>query len=576
MMNKFIYLFFNQKKSFICLIFIVICFATGCYSPSKTGQFDTVKSLPRQKLIEGETIIVHPSVTAGTEYLAKEIEKQHSAEERPKIVKHVIEYFTTINGTRNLLCKRIEKSLGDKLNCLGTISPDDYIKLKQLWQHQNNPDFDSQYALPGFLQEAHYLITGYLDIHTSDKVVKVYVSMIDARTGEKLYTVHCWLDLNNRDILEAWNQNLKNQDILFSEKFFKHGKHNLLPGNSENNMATYYFENKIPSELFKAKTIRMNGHIVRESEMKKGENYITFLGVSDGVRKGLNFISALKKKFMFWQEENKLKSFKNPYQNSYAVIIAIDDYERKNDPEKRGNTGFDELDFMITHGNEIKNILQKLNFPEENIITLFNHEATTVAIEKTLRSFWMGGKRDFAGRLFIYFGGHGKKFKNSGYLITYDFDPDKPTMTGFRMKDLTEDHFENIMAKHILLAIDSCLSGLTTLGEDNLAGNRLTEFKRLSIIRNDAEQTTRNVLLAGTGEQKALWINGGIFTKALIGGLRGNDDFNNDNIIQFIELSNYVKNEVAFVADKNSTRQRANAYALDSYGYGRFMFFLQP
>jgi hypothetical protein len=43
-------------------------------------------------------------------------------------------------------------------------------------------------------------------------------------------------------------------------------------------------------------------------------------------------------------------------------------------------------------------------------------------------------------------------------------------------------------------------------------------------------ETARNLLLnlAGTGDQSALWVNGGIFTKVLVAGLVGNADFNYD------------------------------------------------
>jgi hypothetical protein len=73
-------------------------------------------------------------------------------------------------------------------------------------------------------------------------------------------------------------------------------------------------------------------------------------------------------------------------------------------------------------------------------------------------------------------------------------------------------------------------------------------FRTLSVIQNDTEPPARNILLAGTGNQEVIWDKGGIFTKALISGLKGRADFNNDNIIQFEELSNYVRNEVAYEA----------------------------
>lgn len=55
--------------------------------------------------------------------------------------------------------------------------------------------------------------------------------------------------------------------------------------------------------------------------------------------------------------------------------------------------------------------LHKFGFPEENIITLFDANATSQALEDSLKLFWRGGKYAYADRLFFYFGGHGDTLK---------------------------------------------------------------------------------------------------------------------------------------------------------------------
>src|SRR5262249_2376247 len=96
--------------------------------------------------------------------------------------------------------------------------------------------------------------------------------------------------------------------------------------------------------------------------------------------------------------------------------------------------------------------------------------------------------------------------------------------------------------------------------------------QQLSIIRNDTIEKARNVLVAGVEDHPAVWDNGGIFTQALIAGLNGKGDLNNDRLIQFNELSTYVSNEVARRAAEKGWRQEVQPYVLDSLGTGRMIF----
>jgi len=329
-----------------------------------------------------------------------------------------------------------------------------------------------------------------------------------------------------------------------------------------------------PNDLRNLDSIKVNGKNV--NFVIKKSNKISFLGKDEIIKKGLNILETIKKKYIFWCEKEKLSLFKNPYKNSHAVIIAIDDYDRKNVPHKN-KTGFKNLDYMIDNAKQLKEKLVKVGFEPNNIKSFFNHEANSTAINNYLKSYWEGGKNDTADRLLIYFGGHGNSLKNIGYLVTYDFDPTKPTLTSLLMKDLTNRHAENISAHHVMIALDACHSGLAvykTLSRNKVDNDKLREFRTLSIIQNDTAPPARNILLAGTGNQEVIWDKGGIFTKALVSGLGGRADFNNDNIIQFEELSNYVRNEVAYEAKLNNASQEVAHYNIENLGKGRIMFFL--
>jgi hypothetical protein len=318
----------------------------------------------------------------------------------------------------------------------------------------------------------------------------------------------------------------------------------------------------------------LNGKLVHFA-LDSSNNQVRFLGgAKDALRQGLNVLSTGKQQALLWVEERKLMMYENPYKASYAIVVAIDDYDRKRDASHRGPTGYAALSAMVSNARTLAETLQKLGFTKEHIITLFDEQATSTAIEATLKSFWPGGSAAVADRLLFYFGGHGDKYGNVPYLATYDFEKSRPTLTATLMRDLTERHSQNIQAKHVVFVLDACDSGLTLrgLGNSEALDQQMRRFQALSVIRRDTEQPARNILVAGTGDQQALWQNGGVFTRALIDGLNGAADYNQDGIIQFEELGFYVRNRVTAQAAQAAVRQDPDFRVLDQYGSGRVLF----
>ena len=207
------------------------------------------------------------------------------------------------------------------------------------------------------------------------------------------------------------------------------------------------------------------------------------------------------------------------------------------DKLKRGPTGYAHRDKLVAGADALAIQLESLGFPRSNIIRLNNEAATSKSIDETLQTFWVGGSRANADRVLFYFGGHGDSFSapvqpsadpsgrsGTGVLITYDFDPKRPTLTGMLMKDLTGRQAENVAAHHMLIALDACNSGLAVY--EKLEGPKsagASEFRPLSIIRNDTAPAARNILVAGKENQGALWNDGGVFTQADQGSSGGAD-----------------------------------------------------
>jgi len=334
------------------------------------------------------------------------------------------------------------------------------------------------------------------------------------------------------------------------------------------------FENEIPKEFVNEQNLIVNGARLSISKVDIAKQVIYLSGDNDFLKRGLNYIESKVKCLSFWFEERKLKKFKAPYERSYAIIAAINDYGRVRDAKGRGSTGYRNLDFMVEEAKELGNTLEKLGFPRENIFEFYDKDATSSKLNRMLDEFWLGGKYEDADRLFFYFGGHGDVRHKSGYLVTYDYDQERPTLSSILMNDLTSRHFQNFKVHHVLVALDSCSSGLALprFLTSEYDDERLKAFRTLSIIEGETEKRARNILVAGTENQKALWENGGIFTKALNAGLQGDADYNDDRVIQFDELFMFVKNHVRAKAKQTGVDQVPNCFQYDRLGGGNVLF----
>jgi len=118
-----------------------------------------------------------------------------------------------------------------------------------------------------------------------------------------------------------------------------------------------------------------------------------------------------KEDFLFWMEERKLTVYQNPYRNSYAVVVAIDDYDRKQDAHYGGPTGYHALSGMVAGARALTDVLVELGFPKKTSLLSMTNRLLRVSVQNVLASFWPGGARASADRLFFYFGGHGDKYK---------------------------------------------------------------------------------------------------------------------------------------------------------------------
>ncbi len=224
-------------------------------------------------------------------------------------------------------------------------------------------------------------------------------------------------------------------------------------------------------------------------------------------------------------------SLGSEYQDSWAVVIGINDYQK-----------WPKLQYAVQDANAIRDtLINRFGFAREKVITLSNAEATRNHILAAFHDQLGHGKLKKDDRVFIFFAGHGatrqlSSGRNLGYIIPVDSDPAQLSVDAIPMTDL-QNIAENLQAKHVFFVMDACYSGLG-----------LTRGGNAAFLKDNAKRLGRQMLTAGGADQ--LVADGGpnghsVFTWTLLQALNGKADLNGDGIITATELAAYTAPAVA-------------------------------
>lgn len=171
------------------------------------------------------------------------------------------------------------------------------------------------------------------------------------------------------------------------------------------------------------------------------------------------------------------------------------------------------------------------SLPDNQIAVLVDESATRQNILRTMREYFL--KADVNDVILFYFSGHGL----DGCFLPFDFD-------GYNNR-LRHDEIKQVLAqsraKHKICIADACHSGSLTHG---LAAKGPAPVS-INVFYKAFEDTKGGValLMSSKAEELSLEDHGlrqGVFTYYLLNGLRGDADYNRDNIITITELYRYV------------------------------------
>jgi len=203
-------------------------------------------------------------------------------------------------------------------------------------------------------------------------------------------------------------------------------------------------------------------------------------------------------------------------QTTYALVAGVSSYQ--NPQNNLGNTTKDAKD--------IKKVLDKLNV-KSALVT--SKHANYANIKEKLEKIVSVAKSN--DKIMFFFSGHG----TTGAFCTYDELFPYSTLVSILRK---------AKAKEIYCFVDACMSG--SVQDVSSSGY------------NWASNTNMMFFMGCRAEEfswENQWIGNGNFSKALLKGLRGNADSNQDKKITAKELFNYISRDVTKHTQNNSTVQ---------------------
>jgi len=253
----------------------------------------------------------------------------------------------------------------------------------------------------------------------------------------------------------------------------------------------------------------------------------------------------------------------------WAVVIGVSRYKNGDQTTKEGqipnlkNAGDDAqgmYDFLRSpNGGNFKDVSEG-----GHLVLLKDENATKANVERELAKLKQAKPNDY---FVLYIAAHGalvpqinaqtRATEEVPYFVLYDSELSNMAGTAIRMETFRKVVSE-VPAKKGLVLSDTCHS----------AGVQLQGRGLNTTIRANAKYLEEmNKIPSGVGflsaaDQTELSyeldsLNAGVFTYSLLEGLRGNADTNNDGMVNFKELKDYVSDKVSELTERKQ-RPQAN------------------
>ena len=197
--------------------------------------------------------------------------------------------------------------------------------------------------------------------------------------------------------------------------------------------------------------------------------------------------------------------------SKFALLVGVERYASL--PTAR---------YAVRDAEAMKANLLAAGYPERNIVLLTDQAASKSGLEKYLDA-WLPKNTDGESSVLFYFSGHGAPDTGDAqaYLVPWDGDPKFLANTGYPVKRLYE-RLNSLKAKQVLVAMDSCFSGVG--GRSVLAQGTRPLVAKIDLGKDVAGRVQALTAAASdeiTGTDEAA--GHGLFTYQLLKGLSAKD-----------------------------------------------------
>jgi hypothetical protein len=231
-----------------------------------------------------------------------------------------------------------------------------------------------------------------------------------------------------------------------------------------------------------------------------------------------------------------------PFRRSYALLLGVSDYQT-----------LKKLPMVKNDLDKLEGLLKAQQF---TVVRVQDQALRLAHVTSPQQFFAREGNINPEDRLLVFFAGHGfqreERGRTRGYLALRDADPNRVTRDNAIAMDEFVAWAQRVPAKHLLVLLESCFSGLAVRGAP-----RVPEVQTMGVDASPrfdpkrlyqlSSEPGRYLLMAGTESQpipmSERW-GGGLFAHAVMLGLKGSADTEKDGFITTRELYPWLRNYV--------------------------------
>jgi Flp pilus assembly protein TadD len=241
----------------------------------------------------------------------------------------------------------------------------------------------------------------------------------------------------------------------------------------------------------------------------------------------------------------------------WAVVVGVSSY-RYLPPGAQ-------LRFAHRDAEEFASFLRSASgggIPAGNIRLLSNEQSTLAEIRAAMNT-WLARSARPQDIVYFFFAGHGVlDDRDEGYFVAHDSDPQNLHATGLPFQEVDQTLSSRVKAGLVVMVADACHTG--RLGWSSFSPGSVSRAAEPLARIGQGDRAFLKLLASRPSEQSfedPSWEGGhGVFTHALLEGLRGEADRDNDRVIRASEAIDYVSRRVPELTNSRQNPRVAGTF----------------